>query len=814
MAIKKSELYSSLWKSCDELRGSMDASQYKDYVLVLLFMKYVSDKGGDLVDIPEGGSFEDMKKLKGQDDIGDKINKIIGELAKANDLNGIITVADFNDDEKLGKGKDKVDRLSNLIEIFENEALDFSGNRAENDDILGDAYEYLMRHFATESGKSKGQFYTPAEVSRIMAKVIGIDKSKSQSDTVYDPTCGSGSLLLKATNESPHGLSIYGQENDNATRALAVMNMWLHGNPDSVIVQGNTLANPLFKDDTTGLLKTFDYSVANPPFSNKNWSNGLDAENDIYKRFEGFGIPPKKNGDYAFLLHFIKSLKSKGKGAIILPLGVLFRGNAEAGIRKSIIDRGYIKGIIGLPADLFYGTGIAASIIIIDKEGAEHRKGIFMIDAGKGFMKDGNKNRLREQDIHEVVDVFNKQLPIPKYSRLVPLSEIKGAKNDYNLNIPIYIDSQEKEDIQNIEAHLKGGIPNRDIEELEKYWKVYPTLKTNLFKPNDRPNFWDMNIAKDEIKTSIFDHPEFVSFSEEMDKVFTQWKTKNTVYLKPLKEACLPKKVIQEISEDLLKTYKGKDLIDKYDIYQHMMDYWAETMQDDLYELTADGWKAGNVVTRIIKKTKKAGKETSKEVAGIEGLEGQLIPPSLIIQEYFETEQTVIDKLQGEQDAVASEMDELREENSGDEGLLTEAMDGKQKISKKSLDARIKELGKKDDENSDEWDILAKYKKLMVKETKLKADIKKALAELEAKIIKQYPKLSIEEIKTLVVDKKWMATMEAKIKTEMDAISHRLTERIKELAKRYETPMPKLTNEVADLTSKVENHLKKLGYTW
>ena len=190
MVIKKSELYSSLWKGCDELRGSMDASQYKDYVLVLLFMKYVSDKGGDLVDIPEGGSFEDMKKLKGKSDIGDKINKIIGELAKANDLNGIITVADFNDDEKLGKGKDKVDRLSNLIKIFEDEALDFSGNRAENDDILGDAYEYLMRHFATESGKSKGQFYTPAEVSRIIAKVISIDKSKSQSDTVYDPTCG------------------------------------------------------------------------------------------------------------------------------------------------------------------------------------------------------------------------------------------------------------------------------------------------------------------------------------------------------------------------------------------------------------------------------------------------------------------------------------------------------------------------------------------------------------------------------------------------------------------------------------------------
>jgi type I restriction enzyme M protein len=231
------------------------------------------------------------------------------------------------------------------------------------------------------------------------------------------------------------------------------MNMWLHGNPDSVIVQGNTLANPLFKDDTTGLLKTFDYAVANPPFSNKNWSNGLDPENDIYKRFEGFGIPPKKNGDYAFLLHFIKSLKSKGKGAIILPLGVLFRGNAEAEIRTNLIKKGFIKGIIGLPANLFYGTGIPAAIIFIDKENAHNRKGIFMIDAGKGFIKDGIKNRLREQDIKRITDVFTAQKEVKGFSRMVSIEEI--SKNEYNLNIPRYIDNQEKEDIQDIEAHLK-----------------------------------------------------------------------------------------------------------------------------------------------------------------------------------------------------------------------------------------------------------------------------------------------------------------------------------------------------------------------
>ena len=284
MALKKSELYSSLWSSCDELRGGMDASQYKDYVLVLLFIKYVSDKYAGVpyapITIPPGASFKDMVALKGKTDIGDQINKkIIAPLANANKLSDM---PDFNDATKLGSGKEMVDRLTNLIAIFENPALDFSKNRAEGDDILGDAYEYLMRHFATESGKSKGQFYTPAEVSRIIAQIIGIREAKTSSaTTVYDPTCGSGSLLLKVGDEAGTTVTLYGQEKDAATSGLARMNMILHNNPTALIVQGNTLTDPKFKDGDT--LKTFDYVVANPPFSDKRWSTGLDPLNDPYR---------------------------------------------------------------------------------------------------------------------------------------------------------------------------------------------------------------------------------------------------------------------------------------------------------------------------------------------------------------------------------------------------------------------------------------------------------------------------------------------------------------------------------------------------
>jgi type I restriction enzyme M protein len=447
LAIKKSELYSSLWAGCDELRGGMDASQYKDYVLVLLFIKYVSDKyaGKPFAEIrvPAGSSFADMVALKGKSDIGDQINKkIIAPLAAANQLSDF---PDFNDEGKLGTGKEKVDRLTNLIAIFEDEKLDFSKNRADGDDILGDAYEYLMRHFATESGKSKGQFYTPAEVSRVMAQVIGIHETPtSAATTVYDPTCGSGSLLLKVADEAGTPVTLYGQEKDGATAGLARMNMILHDYATALIRQGNTLADPKFVEASgpngEKVLKTFDFAVANPPFSDKRWSTGLHpkeggtpstAEGAIeptnWKRFEGYGIPPARQGDFAYLLHLIHSLKSTGRGACILPHGVLFRGNAEGTIRKNLLRRGLIQGIIGLPPNLFYGTGIPACIVVIDKLGAQARRGVFLVDASRGFAKDGPKNRLRALDIHRIVDTFTRGIEVHGYSRMVSLGEIEAT---------------------------------------------------------------------------------------------------------------------------------------------------------------------------------------------------------------------------------------------------------------------------------------------------------------------------------------------------------------------------------------------------
>ncbi|MEO9215853.1 MAG: type I restriction-modification system subunit M [Rhodanobacter sp.] len=819
MAIKKSELYSSLWKSCDELRGGMDASQYKDYVLVLLFVKYVSDKyAGNrdaLLVVPPDGSFTAMIALKNDKEIGDKINKLIGRLADANpDLLGSIkNAADFNSDEKLGSGQEKIDRLTKLVAIFE--GLNFGRNRAEGDDLLGDAYEYLMRHFATESGKSKGQFYTPAEVSRVLAKVIDLGKAHSAKQSIYDPTCGSGSLLLKAHDEAKSeagvDLAMHGQEMDNATASLARMNMVLHDCPGAVIHRENTLASPFFKQ-ADGRLKTFDFVVANPPFSTKAWASGIDPLNDPYGRFE-YGIPPEKNGDYAFLLHILASLKSTGKGAVILPHGVLFRGNAEAEIREKIVSHGYIKGIIGLPANLFYGTGIPACILVLDKEHAHARKGIFVIDASRGFMKDGNKNRLRAQDIHKIVDTFTRQQPIERYSRMVPLAEI--AANDYNLNLPRYIDSSEPEDLQDIEGHLKGGIPERDIDGLANYWQVLPSLRLELFWP-DRPGYYCVQIESSGIKAFILGFSQFAAFRQQVDAVFADWKRAHRGELAGIQPGDQPKTLIEALSESLLEAFRTVPLLDAYDIYQHLMDYWAGSMQDDVYMLASDGWLAGRVLRELVPGKDKKGKAVYTEahdfVFDKKRYKVDLIPPALIVARYFAAEQADVDLFQAAALALEQQCEELKEEHSGDEGLLVEAMD-EGKLTAKGIKDRLKQI-RHQSAFADEREVLDAYLHLLEQEANASRQAKLAQADLDQRVASQYAKLSEADIKTLVVEDKWLGALDAAVQGELDRVSQSLTGRIRELADRYATPLPKLSEQLQSLGDKVDQHLQKMGFAW
>jgi type I restriction enzyme M protein len=794
MALKKSELYSSLWQSCDELRGGMDASQYKDYVLVLLFIKYISDKYAGQpyapITIPKGAGFKDMVALKGNKEIGDLINKqVLAPLASANKLSDF---PDFNDATKLGSGKEMVDRLTNLISIFEHPSLDFSKNRADGDDILGDAYEFLMRHFATESGKSKGQFYTPAEVSRVMAKIIGIREAKTNAaTTVCDPTCGSGSLLLKVGDEAGTPVTLYGQEKDSATSALARMNMILHNNPTALVEQGNTLTDPKFRDGEA--LKTFDFVVANPPFSDKRWSTGLTPLEDPFGRFESFGVPPAKQGDYAYLLHIVRSLKSTGKGACILPHGVLFRGNAEGDIRRNLVRKGYIKGIIGLPPNLFYGTGIPACIVVIDKEDAHARKGIFMVDASKGFMKDGPKNRLRERDLHQIVDVFTNGESHAGYSRLVPHDEIE--KNDFNLNLPRYIDTQEAEDIQDIGGHLRGGIPTRDIDALDDYWRICPNLRDALFKVN-RPGYVDLTVDAGQIKSVIHGHPEFAGFIAGLQGHFEKWRTAAAASLRTLKAGCHPKNVIHDLSGGLLAHAEGQLLIDPYAVYQHLMDYWAETMQDDCYLIAAEGWVARP--TRILE-TDKKGKTKDK------GWACDLLPRSLIIARCFAVEQAAIEAQRADLEAATAGIAELEEEHGGDDGAFADL----DNVNKANVVARIKEI-KGDAGAEDDVATLVEWLQISIQETDLKKGLREAEAALDQFAHDKYSRLSEAEIQRLVVDDKWLTSLTKAVQGELERVSQTLTGRIRLLADRYTSPLSVLKEEEDSLSVNVDGHLSRM----
>ena len=818
MPLKKSDLYSSIWSSCDALRGGMDPSQYKDYVLFMLFIKYVSDKYGEsdelspAVVIPKGAHFRDMVALKGKSDIGDKINtQVIQPLIDANTRLARSDFPDFNDSNKLGDGAEKTERLTNLIAIFEKPELDFSGNRADHDDILGDAYEYLMRHFAQDSGKSKGQFYTPSEVSRVIAKVLGVSPTNTRaSTTVYDPTCGSGSLLLKVAAEAGKHLTLEGQEKDVTTAGLARMNMILHDFPTANILTGNTLASPKFRD-AAGQLRTYDYVVANPPFSDKAWSTGLalgeDGSGDPFQRF-AWGAPPAKQGDYAYLLHILRSLKSTGKGACILPHGVLFRGNAEAAIREKLVRSGVLKGIIGLPANLFYGTGIPACILVLDKENAAARRAVFLVDASRGFIKDGNKNRLRERDIHRIVDVFTHAEEQPGFARLVPHDEI--AKNDYNLNLPRYLDTQDAEDLHDIAGHLHGGIPARDLEAFAPYWRVCPALRAALLDEL-RPGYFRLRVPAASLRAAIAGQPEFSAFLQKLRAHFAAWRSAAAARLRAeVRVDCHPKQIIHALSEDLLAHFEDRPLVDAYAVYQHLLDYWAATLQDDCYLLAADGWVAK---TQRILETDKKGKTKDR------GWTCDLVPKPLLVARYFAAEQAVLDALQARLEAATARLAELEEEHGGEDGVLG-ALD---KIAKPEITARLKELGRagtplpassassaSDSDTAAEITVMKEWIQCAEDETALKKSIREAEAALDRAAYEKYPTLSAAEVQTLVVDDKWLGALESAVQGEFERVAQSLTTRLRVLAERYATPLAELEGEVAALAAKVSAHLQKM----
>lgn len=789
MAIKKSDMDSSLYQLCDELRGGMDPSQYKDYVLTLVFVKYITDKFLGMkyapIKIPEGCSFEDFKALRNTANIGEEIDKALAKLANHPDnqkmLGGMFKDVHFNDDAKIGKGEEMVKKLTKLINIFCRPEFDFSKNKASGDDILGDVYENLMKHFAVDSGKSKGQFYTPAEASRVLAGVLGISDITPKEDetdgwTICDWACGSGSLLIRAAHEAGCEVAIYGQELNQTTAALCKMNMVLHGHADAEIYVGNTFSDPQLThvEDGKEVLDTFDFIVMNPPFSVKNWTDG-------YKDFgcsEGYGdMPPEKNGDYAWLMRVMKSLKQTGRAAVILPLGVLFRGNAEGTIRKALVDKGWIEGIIAFPPNIFFGTGIPACVLILSKSGAAARGGVFMIDASRDFVKDGEKNRLRERDIEKIVSTYRERRVEAHYSRFVQWGEIK-EKNGYNLNIPRYIDSGVREDFQDVTAHLKGGIPTADIDGLSKYWNAFPSLRAKLFK-HLRKGYEKLRVQATEVRETIREDEAFIRYQKRIEKAIKDWAAHFEHACKEISDSTIAKDFIKEQAQGLFKVFSKVEggLFDPYDVYEVLLKYWMDVMSDDVYQIIDGGFAAGREIDVFYKESenKKTGKVKKVET----GWDGRIISRAILDARFFKIEVKALCDAEMAVEAAKAALEEFNAELASNE------------------DAEVDE---------DKLAALEKAKKDAAKKQK------SAAAKLEALEKAKYPVLKEDELQDLIVRDKWITTVKVGIQNLYTEVSNHLAERIGVLSGRYGVALPDINASSEARDAVVEGDFTSMGY--
>ena len=602
----------------------------------------------------------------------------------------------------------------------------------------------------------------------------------------------------------------------------------------------------------------------------KNWRDGIAGKE--YGRFEGYGdTPPEKNGDYAWLMHILKALKSNGKAAVILPHGVLFRGNAEATIREAIIKKHWIKGIISLPANLFYGTGIAACVLVIDKEGAANRQGIFMIDASRGYVKDGNKNRLRERDIYRIITTFNQQITTdPKYARFIPNDEIE-KKNGYNLNITRYIDSTDPEDIQDIYAHIHGGIPAVDIDGLSKYWEVFPSLKAELLTAISE-KYYSLNVEHENIRQTIYKNAEFSDYGEKLDEAFAAWKAKEYPALSSLDEDVSARELIISLAEDILAEFEHLTLIDKYDVYQVLLAYWNEVMNDDVSLIISepDGYANARVTDNIEEEITQGKNKGEMKVTG---WEGRLIPKAIVIDTFFREEKNAIEEAENVVAETESQLSDLIESADEESALADVAENGKVKT--KDLEAKIEELTQYvETEETIELELLMDQLpmqkkrlqaylvghprcksaltdkgtvnkssimlRLLVIRTEenipesLQDDVNQLKAALELcgmisdynKVVKdlnkaldekcraRYDSLTHEEILELLVNKKWFDSIFFGIADLYAAISHHLTNRIIELADRYEDTLPELDKDTTENEAKVKSHLERMGFEW
>lgn len=831
--MNKQQLASKIWESANKMRSKIEANEYKDYILGFIFYKFLSEqeekylKKNDWTD-------EYLCELTEEDpEVVESIQKNLGYFISYNNLfstwikkGSDFSVQDVRDAlsafsrlidsahkdvfegvfdtlqtglSKLGEGSaSQTKAISDLIYLIRDIPMDGK----QDYDVLGFIYEYLISMFAANAGKKAGEFYTPHEVSLLMSEIVAEHLKDRESIKIYDPTSGSGSLLINIGKSASKYISnkdnikYYAQELKQNTYNLTRMNLVMRGIlPDNIVTRnGDTLEDdwPYFDDkDPIATYEPLyvDAVVSNPPYS-QSW-NPTDKETD--PRYARFGLAPKGKADYAFLLHDLFHIKSDGIMTIVLPHGVLFRGGEEGEIRKNLIEQNHIDAIIGLPSNIFFGTGIPTIIMILKQK--RENTDVLVVDASKGFIKSGKNNKLRASDIKRIVDVVINRENVTNFSRVVSRDEIRN--NNYNLNIPRYVDSSEKTESWDIFATMFGGIPKSELEDLNDFWNAFPNLKSDLFQEINASTY---QLKVSDIKKAVFSHPEIQQFFEISRKVFSdipQYMREELI--DHINEVHVQREE-EKLAQYIFKCLESMPLIDKYDAYEKLDTQW-QYMQTDIEILQTEGFDAAKKVDPNLVIKKKSGKEVEVQ----EGWLGHVLPFDLVQKELLADEVNSISNKENRLNDISAEIEELFEELPEEEKEKDFVNDAKDAF----VNAKVKKA--QNDETLDlaVRDILKQVVSLQNEEKSLKSDVKSAVDNLQNKTKVKIEQLSNAQV-YMLLEKKWITPFIEQMQSLTQELVNGLVQKIEQLSQKYDETLSDIDNEIKEAESNLASMLQDL----